>query len=189
MAFNNPPTSENEIRGDALENREELLISAKKAFATYGPEASLSKIAQNAGLSRATLYRNFSDRKTLILTVLEQNINILERQAEELAGTEKAFVELLRLVLNQQIEFQPLVSFLDDSVAKHLRQRVIKAFEQPIQEAKSSGRLKPSFYTKDVLLIIDMLGGVLSTSDSQKQKAQAKKALSFLLDGICCKHL
>ena len=114
----------NDKRTDALENREALLISAKKAFAAYGPEASLNKVAQNAGVSRSTLYRNFSDREALILAVLERNIDTLERQAEELVGTEGAFADLVKLVLNQQIEFEPLISFLDDSVSNHLKKRM-----------------------------------------------------------------
>lgn len=179
---------ENDKRSDALENREALLISAKKAFATYGPEASLSKIAQNAGLSRSTLYRNFPDREALILGVLERNIDTLERQAKELAGTEKAFADLVKLVLDQQIEFEPLISFLDDSVARRLQKRMLEVFEQPVRDAKSSGRLKSNFYTNDILLLINMLGGALSASEPVKRRKQAKKALSFLFKGILSKY-
>src|SRR5699024_9749078 len=136
---------ENGKRSDALENREALLISAKKAFAAYGPEASLSKIAQNAGLSRSTLYRNFSDRGALILAVLERNIDKLERQAEELADTERPFAHLVKLVLDQQIEFESLISFLDEKVAGHLEQRMIEVFEQPVRNAKANKRLKSNF--------------------------------------------
>ena len=174
----------NDKRTDALENREALLISAKKAFAAYGPEASLNKVAQNAGVSRSTLYRNFSDRDALILAVLDRNIDTLERQAEELVGTEGAFADLVKLVLNQQIEFEPLISFLDDSVSNHLKKRMIEVFEQPIRNAKSTGRLKSNFYTNDILLLINMLGGALTANKPVKRRRQAQKALSFLFEGI-----
>src|SRR5699024_410515 len=178
----------NDKRSDALENREELLETAQKAFSAFGPEVSLSKVAKDAGVSRSTLYRNFADRQALILAVLERNIDTLERQSDELAGTQEAFAALVKLVLDLQIEFESLISFLDDSVAGYLEQRMIEVFKQPVRDAKGSKRLKSNFYTDDILLLTNMLGGALSASEPDKRRQQAQKALSFLFEGILRKH-
>ncbi len=50
------------LRKDAAERREALLKAAAEAFARDGLDTPLHVIAEQAGVGRATLYRNFADR-------------------------------------------------------------------------------------------------------------------------------
>ena len=56
-----PPTR----RRDAQDNRDRLIAAAREVFAESGFDVPLDAIARRAGVGRATLYRNFSDRYAL----------------------------------------------------------------------------------------------------------------------------
>ena len=173
-------------RSDARANRRALLEAAQEVFAEGGPEASMSSVARCAGVSRATLYRNFPDREALAFAVLEQNVEALEERAARLEGTEDAFVEMLRLVVDQQVKVQSLVPVLAASAenASVLEARLVKLFEEPVRSAQASGRLRSSFEASDILWLVDMLGAALRDDAPDQRQRQADRALSVVLDGL-----
>ena len=66
----------------AAQNREELLNAAAEMMKTHGIHVPLQIIIDDAGVGRATFYRNFADRKHLIYALLEQSIDHLETRAK-----------------------------------------------------------------------------------------------------------
>ena len=68
-------------RRDARENHERLIEAARRVFASSGFEASLAAIASEAGVGRATLYRNFPDKFALVAAIFEDNLVALETLA------------------------------------------------------------------------------------------------------------
>jgi AcrR family transcriptional regulator len=58
-------------RADALRNRAAILQAAAEVLAAT-PGASLSEVAQRAGLGRATLYRHFESREALVRAIREE---------------------------------------------------------------------------------------------------------------------
>lgn len=70
------------------ENKEKLLLAARKAFAEYGFEAtSMDKLTADAGLTRGALYHNFGDKKGLFAAVVERIDSEMAIQAKQ-AGLE-----------------------------------------------------------------------------------------------------
>lgn len=69
-------------RADALRNRAALLDAAADVLAA-SPEASLTEVANRAGLARATLYRHFENRDALLGAIQTE---ALERAAAALDG-------------------------------------------------------------------------------------------------------
>lgn len=49
---------------------EELLAFAREVFLEHGPGASTNLIAERCGMSQATLYKRFGDKKTLLIRAL-----------------------------------------------------------------------------------------------------------------------
>lgn len=49
---------------------EELLAFARQVFLEHGPSASTNLIAERCGMSQATLYKRFGDKKTLLIRAL-----------------------------------------------------------------------------------------------------------------------
>src|ERR1700753_3719097 len=62
------------LRRDAQEHREKLLAAAQREFAARGVDASLEKIARDAGVAIGTLYRHFPTRLDLLMAALRSRL-------------------------------------------------------------------------------------------------------------------
>ena len=65
------PSSERSAKR-SVENRA-ILQAARKLFLEQGTEVTTAEIARVAGVAKATLYANFSDKEHLIEAVLRRN--------------------------------------------------------------------------------------------------------------------
>lgn len=59
------------MRADALHRRTAIIAAACQLFRTHGDDVALDKIAVQAGVSVATVYRNFPNRASLIRACAE----------------------------------------------------------------------------------------------------------------------
>lgn len=65
-----------------------ILAAATRCFERYGPQrTSMNDIADEAGISRRTLYRVFDDRSALIEALLHRRLADMGRRVEEHLGT------------------------------------------------------------------------------------------------------
>lgn len=72
------------LRADGRRSYEALLSAADEMFAVHGPSAPLDAIARRAGVSNATLYRHFPDRRDLLVAVCVTEVQALCTVGEEL---------------------------------------------------------------------------------------------------------
>ncbi len=89
-------------RADARRNYEALLAAAAEVFAAEGPQASLDRIARQAGVGNATLYRHFPDRRDLLVAVCVGEVEALCAQGERLIADEapeEALMSWLRVYI------------------------------------------------------------------------------------------
>jgi AcrR family transcriptional regulator len=71
---------ETQERGDAARNRELLLAAARKLIAERGPDAvTMDDIAAEAGVGKGTLFRRFGNRAGLMLVLLDEDEQALQR--------------------------------------------------------------------------------------------------------------
>jgi len=68
-------------RRDAVRNRATLTRAAAEVFREHGADAPLDLVARRAGLGRGTLYRHFPDRGALLVTLIEDRFETLDRFA------------------------------------------------------------------------------------------------------------
>jgi AcrR family transcriptional regulator len=73
-------------RADARRNREIVLSTAVRAFADEGPEVSLGRIAQRAGVGAGTVYRHFPSKEMLLEAVLAEHVDSLAAAAARWAA-------------------------------------------------------------------------------------------------------
>ena len=74
-------------RRDAVLNRERVLAAARQLFVEQGVDAtSMNQIAQAAGVGPGTLYRNFAHKGELCLALLEDDIEVFQRQVGAILG-------------------------------------------------------------------------------------------------------
>ncbi|MEQ9442965.1 MAG: TetR/AcrR family transcriptional regulator [Cyclobacteriaceae bacterium] len=176
---------EKNFRKDARENKEALIQAAMSAFSENGSETPLNAIAKAAGVSRATFYRNFPDRSSIVAAVLSKNVSTLEQSAITLKNSDETFYKLIEYIVHQQVEFQALLSYLPKKEGIILEQRILKLFEEPVQLAQESGKLRTDFdINNDLKLIINMLGGITISGDAQTRTIRAERALCLIKEGL-----
>jgi AcrR family transcriptional regulator len=73
------------LRADAQRNRGVLLAAARAVFARLGTDVPLEVVAQEAGVGRGTLYRDFPSREHMLAAIMRDNAAVLEGKARELA--------------------------------------------------------------------------------------------------------
>lgn len=66
--------AERPLRVDARRNREKILTTAARLFSEQGLDAQMERIAKEAGVGSATLYRNFPTREALVEAVYRNEL-------------------------------------------------------------------------------------------------------------------
>ncbi|WP_141013989.1 TetR/AcrR family transcriptional regulator [Nocardioides sambongensis] len=112
-----------ELRADGRRNRSAILDAAAGTLAETG-DLAFTAIAQRAGLTRATVYRHFPDRRAL-LAALAQKLadDLLTPLLAEIADLPltAAWEHLARTAVSAGAEHAPLVNALDSSVEETAR--------------------------------------------------------------------
>lgn len=171
------------IRKDASANRNSIVQKARKVLAV-NPDASLTQIAQAAGLSRATLYRNFKDKHSIIHAVFHYNLDILEAYSNRIKGEEEHFFKLLEALIEHQVNYQSLASRLSE-MEDGLIERVLNIFREPVAAAQAEGSLRADFSVDgDMILTLMMIGGALITATEEDRHSKAKRAMQLLMEGL-----
>jgi len=165
-------------RVDARRNRDALLAAAEQVFAEQGVSAPLELVHARAGLGRATLYRNFPDRQSLLLALVDRSMARIEQEAGDFWSfltTASAFVaesEVIQAIWDQAEK---------DSEARDVRRhRLAKIAGVHLQNAKDAGTIREDIEVADILLILRMIGGAARTLQPALRKATAERALELL---------
>lgn len=149
-------------RTDARRNRERLLDSARRMFATRGADVPLEEVAKAASVSRTTLYRHFRTREDLAAAVLGENVLEIERRADELAGRSDGIIALFDFVFDQQRADRGLVQLLagtDVAQLLPLSRRTIAAFIPLLEAGYRAGVVHPDVEIDDVMMAFPMAAG------------------------------
>ncbi len=176
-------------RPPSAERRAQLLDAADAVFAEHGVTAPLDLIVERAQVGRATLYRQFPDRRAIMLALLERSVEKTRAAAASWKDDDQAFFKLLALVGERIAVSATLVDYwrtVDQSDAEviHARQQMWLVFEEPMKRAVAKGLCKQTLNAKDLSLVFGMLGGALRGETPAQRKQLARRALQIILDGI-----
>lgn len=176
-------------RPPSAERRAQLLDAADAVFAEHGVTAPLDLIVERAQVGRATLYRQFPDRRAIMLALLERSVEKTRDAAIAWRDDDQAFFKLLALVGERIAVSATLVDYwrtVDQSDAEviHARQQMWLVFEEPMKRAVAKGLCKQALDAKDLSLVFGMLGGALRGETTAQRKQLARRALQIILDGI-----
>lgn len=176
-------------RPDAATRRAQLLDVADMVFAEHGVQAPLELIVERAGVGRATLYRQFPDRRAIMLALLERSVQRLEAAAETLATRDDAFFVLLERVAQRMAYSAAMSDYWrtcaqDDHTFEQTRMRAWRVFDGAIARAQRSGLLDAQVSTSDVDLLSSMLGSSLRGRTAAEREVLARRALHILCHGL-----
>jgi AcrR family transcriptional regulator len=147
------------IRKDAILNRSKLIAAASQIMRETGGDVPFESIAVAAGVTRGTLYRNFTDRHTLYEAVLDHN---LEAMIKAIAGLpDDDTMGFLRLLTEMMMVYDKFLSGfpeLPDYRADGVSEAKISAvIALPLARAKRKGVLHEDLTGDDIQLASRML--------------------------------
>lgn len=176
-------------RSDAQMHRALLLDSADKVFSEHGVHVALELVTAHAGVSRATLYRNFPDRDALMGALLERSFEKLEEQAQLLQGRSDALFGVLERMAQLVAESAPVsdhwrTADRDSPVLANAQRRLTRLVKPLLQQAIASGTCRADLTAKDVTLVSSMIGSGLRGRTQTERRNLSRRALNLLLDGL-----
>lgn len=176
------------LRADAFSSVSRIVESARHIFSSGDGSETLSRIAQDAGVGIATLYRHFPNRGALARAVYGR---ILTAEVEPLFATfEKSssprkvlldVAERLTEVLHNETWLAPSIGNLAEVTTEFLR-RGSAMFEPAVIRAQQAGSLRSDIDAADIPNILAMISTGLGVI--RADKAVRRRYLSLLLDAL-----
>jgi AcrR family transcriptional regulator len=176
-------------RPDAATRRAQLLDAADAVFRVHGVNAPLELIVEQAGVGRATLYRQFADRHDILHALMERSVQRLHKQAQSLEGRDDAFSALLQHLGNRIVESPALSDYwrtasYSDPRFDALRMQALQAFAAALERAKQSGQVRADLQLQDFSLISGMLGAALRGNSAAERRRLVQRALDIIHNGL-----
>ncbi len=176
------------MRADGQRNRDAILRAAAEVFARDGFDIALDRIAMEAQVGRATLYRNFPNRSALALAVFDENVVRFEQLAADTPETPNGFRRLFDAlaedIANHAALGQALaVADVEDDLTE-LRERVISTLDKFRLVAIATRELRPDVTRQDLELLLDTLGRGLSYGDRAQRQDRIARLVALVFAGL-----
>jgi AcrR family transcriptional regulator len=178
------------LRADAQRNRDNLLATARAAFAEHGLDASLDEIAKRTGVGSGTLYRHFPTREDLIVAVFTEqiadNVALLERArghedpwtglADYIRGTSRALATDRGLA-------DLFAIAAPSSELRALSSSAYDGMTALTERAKASGALRADFTPEDIIVLFEAVAGIIRQTGTAASAA-TERFVALALDGF-----
>ncbi|HEY0813164.1 MAG TPA: TetR/AcrR family transcriptional regulator [Pseudonocardia sp.] len=92
------------LRRDAVANRERLLAAAVTTLLRRGSAATLSQIAEEAGVGIGTLYRRYPTRDALMEALQARAFGLVIERVKEIEAAELPGIDALRMFLQRTVD-------------------------------------------------------------------------------------
>jgi AcrR family transcriptional regulator len=180
-------------RADACRNRDRLLEVASEVFTTSGVDASLEKIAKQAGVGIGTLYRHYPTRDALVEAVYRHNIDLLVEQAAELSATkpaDEALAEWMQRFVAYVAVKKGLATYLKSVVSaesdlfESTHAKVRQTVDGLVATAVEAGAIRPGV---DGMALLRALSGVCLMGERTGQPTDAGEGAllaGLIMDGL-----
>ena len=184
-------TRERQPRSDALAHRNQLLEAALHVFTEQGVTVALDAVAERAGVSRTTLYRNFADRTALIGALLWHIVDRLDEKSRRLQASEGdgALFEFLRLWAREAVLTVPVTDYWrslpqDNPLVQDLRERLLGVIEPLLSRAVQAGLCRADLQPADLLLIVGMFSAARRGQTPQERLELSDRAWLLITEGL-----
>ena len=176
-------------RRDAVERHDRLLAAARREFAARGVDASLERIARDAGVAIGTLYRHFPTRLDLLLAALEPRIDeFLEGAgaALEVDDPWDGFVQYLENLFRVQAGDRGFNDFLSrrfpgNAHTERIHDLMCQHIEDVLTRAQDAGVVRPDIALADIVNLIWSNGRMIDATSATAPNAW-RRQLHLMLD-------
>lgn len=186
------PGSDRELRADARRNRERVLRTAQRLFATEGLGVSLDEIARHAGVGPGTVHRHFPSKEALYLAVAIDQLRKLVAEGEALAATgdPAALFTLLAAMMASGAENVAVKSALAAAefdlrtaapdVAADLTRNVANLLDR----ARDAGAVRPDLTVDEVMALVAGAFAAIRHAGAETSRERSAHIAQLILDGL-----
>ncbi|HEX3490809.1 MAG TPA: helix-turn-helix domain-containing protein [Streptosporangiaceae bacterium] len=179
------------LRADARRNREQVLRTAQRLFATAGLGVSLDEIARQAGVGPGTVHRHFPSKEALYLAVATDQILQLADQARALAAdgdpATALFTQLSRMMVsgaeNEAVKSALVAAELDLRTADPgLAADLTGQVADLLVRAQAAGAVRGDVTVDDVMALVAGAFGAIRHAGASAERAG--HLAGIILDGL-----
>ncbi|UUU29123.1 TetR/AcrR family transcriptional regulator [Streptomyces sp. CA-210063] len=160
------------LRADAERNRDRILAAARRLYATEGLGVSMTSVAREAGVGKATLSRRFATREELVNAVFADRMDAYAdavTAALDDPDPWHGFTGYITAVCAMQAADRGFADVLTMTfpTAKALEARRAEAYQsllELIAHAKDTGHLRDDFTHQDVVILLMANAGVIAAT-------------------------
>lgn len=176
-------------RRDARERRGKLIAAAQREFASHGVDASLEKIAREAGVAIGTLYRHFPTRLDLLMAAFRPRLQEFldgAAKAMEMDDPWEGFVYYLENLFGMQAGDRGFNDFLsrrfpDNADTEHIHDQMCRHIEVILTRAQEAGQVRPDITQADIVNLIWSNGRMIDATSTTAPNAW-RRHLYLMLD-------
>ncbi|MFI8263654.1 MULTISPECIES: TetR/AcrR family transcriptional regulator [unclassified Streptomyces] len=184
------PDAARPLRADAQRNRDKILAAAVRVFTEEGLDAHLERIAREAGVGTATLYRNFPTREALVEEAYRNEVARLRDVVPELLAAQPPY-EALRAWTRLFMDYATAKLGMADALRAiaasgsnpyaHSHDMIRTAITALMDACAEAGAIRTDIGPTDMFAA---LAGIALTSAAPDQREQAERLLDLTLDGL-----
>ncbi|MFE7187303.1 TetR/AcrR family transcriptional regulator [Streptomyces erythrochromogenes] len=177
-------------RADAQRNRETVLTAAAEVFVTAGVDAPIRRIAAQAGVGMATIYRHFPTRADLVTAVYQHQIEACAEAGPHLLAGADSPLDALRQWIDLFVDFlvtkhglaDALQSDNDRFAALHayFLDRLLPVCAQLLDAAVEAGDIRPGTQPYELMRGI----GNLCIGRDNDPRYDPRRLIALLLQGL-----
>ena len=176
-------------RRDAQQRRDKLIAAAQREFAAHGVDASLEKIARDAGVAIGTLYRHFPTRLDLLMAAFKPRLQEFldgAKKALEMDDPWEGFVCYLENLFGMQAGDRGFNDFLsrrfpDNADTEHIHDQMCRQIEDVLTRAQEAGEARPDITQADIVNLIWSNGRIIDATSATAPNAW-RRYLYLMLD-------
>ncbi|MGZ6268360.1 MAG: TetR/AcrR family transcriptional regulator [Candidatus Limnocylindrales bacterium] len=177
------------LRRDARESRDKLITAAQAEFAAHGVDASLEKIAREAGVAIGTLYRHFPARLDLLMAALRPRLQEFvdgANKAVEMDDPWDGFVAYLDNLFAVQAGDRGFNDFLSrrfpgNSETERIHDVMCQQIDDVLARAQEAGRARTDITRADIINLIWSNGRIIDATTAKAPTAW-RRQLYLMLD-------
>jgi AcrR family transcriptional regulator len=178
------------MRKNARANRERILAAADEVFGARGELGSTEDVAERAGVSIATVFRNFPTKDALIEATLIRQFDRLNQEAAALAGEpdpSRALRRLIERLIETSSTKLTLISLVSDngrfpaavSAAADANQSTIAGI---LERAMREGAIRADVTVEEFFFVVRGLAQAAATMPARP--GTLDRAIEIVLRGL-----
>ncbi|MCX4095891.1 TetR/AcrR family transcriptional regulator [Nocardia sp. alder85J] len=178
------------LRADAARNRELVMAAAGAELAEHGPDVSVARIAQRAGVAKGTVFNHFANKDELVAAVIADRLDAMTALGADLrerADPETALAQFLTAVAELQMVDKSYCEVTGavrgHPVVRAATERLTAVIEALAAGARAADALRADVTSGDIVLLLGAAVQIAAPVAGTRPDLW-RRYLALLLDGL-----